>query len=65
MINLHLWFNVYPHMNSTMEANFQYRFSANICQNVTDCQLTGPFFLVGQLTDSVFMEFLEHELPGL
>ena len=52
-----------PH--STLESNFQQRFSANAWCAVLDDQLIGPFILEGRLTRQTYLRFLQEELPRL
>ena len=47
-LNYHVWADENPH--STMESNFQLRFSVNVWCAVLDDQMIGPFILEGRLT---------------
>jgi len=46
--NSHVWGDENPH--TTVESNFQQRFSVNVCCAVLDDQLIGPFIFEGRLT---------------
>ena len=57
--NCHVWADENPH--TTVESNFQQRFSANVWYAVLDDQLIGPFFLEGRLTRETYLRFLQEE----
>jgi len=61
--NSHVWADEYPH--TTVERNFQLRFSVNVWCAVLDDQLIGPFILEGSLTGEAYLRFLQEELPQL
>ena len=55
----------YENPHSTVENNFQQRFSVNMWCAVLDYQLRGPFILEVRLTGEAYLRFLEEELPRL
>jgi len=61
--NSHVWADVNPH--TTVESNFQQRFSVNVWCGVLDDQLIGPFILEGHPTGEAYLRFLQEELPRL
>ena len=61
--NSHVWGDENPH--TTVESNFQQRFSVNVCCAVLDDQLIGPFIFEGRLTGEAYLKFLQEELPQL
>jgi len=58
--NSRVWADEKPH--TTVESNFQLRFSVNVRCAVLDDQLIGPFILEARLTGEVYLRFLQ-ELP--
>jgi len=61
--NSHVWADENRH--TTVESNFQQRFSVNVWCAVLDDQLIGPFILEGRLTRETYLRFLQEELPRL
>jgi hypothetical protein len=53
--NSHFWSDVNP--QGTVEANFPYRFSADVWWGITDGQFIGSFFLEGRLTGAIYAGF--------
>jgi len=54
---------VNPH--TTIEQNFQQRFSINVWCGIVHDQLIGPFIFQERLTGQTYLQFLEEELPTL
>jgi len=61
--NSHVWADRNPH--TTVESNFQQRFSVSVWCAVLDDQLIGRFILEGHLTGEAYLRFLQEELPRL
>lgn len=61
--NQHTWAEDNPH--STIERNFQQRFSVNVWCGLLYDQLIGPFILPGHLNSNIYLEFLKEQLPQL
>lgn len=61
--NQHTWAEVNPH--TTIERNFQQRFSINVWCGIVHDQLIGPFIFQERLTGQTYLQFLEEELPTL
>jgi len=61
--NSHVWAVENPH--TTVESNFEQRFSVSIWCAVLNNQLIGPFILEGCLTGEAYLRFLQEELPRL
>ena len=53
----HVW--AYENHHTTVESNFQLRFSVNVWCAVLDDQLIGPFILEGHLTGEAYLKFLQ------
>ena len=62
-LNCHVWADENHH--TTVESNFQLRFSVNVWFAVLDYQLIGPFILEGRLTGDAYLKFLQEELPRI
>jgi len=61
--NYHVWGDENPH--STVESNFQQRFSVNVWCAVLDDQLIGPFILEIRLTGEAYLRFVQEKLPEI
>ena len=59
--NSHRWSHENPH--STVETNFQCRFSINVWCGMIDDILIGPFILDDLMTGRNYLDFLQSELP--
>jgi hypothetical protein len=61
--NEHRWSDENPH--TTVERNFQHRFSINVWCGMINNQLLGPVVLDGRLTGELYLQFLENQLRDL
>ena len=61
--NMHMW--AYDNPHTTTVRGYQHRFSVKVWCGIVDNHVLGPHVLPSCLTDPVYRQFVEHELPGV
>lgn len=61
--NCHYWSDENPHWVRTID--HQHRWSVNVWCGIVDSQIIGPHFFDQSLNGERYLQFLQHDLPGL